>query len=109
MIHIFTHYVPRRLIALAVLDALVLLIAAYVGLSLNLAGPGLGVLGATVTVPSQAGAFALGMMVVMSSMGLYQPDLWTDSPSTRARLAIAFLLPRKFSGLMRRVRSESEM
>jgi len=33
MIQLFTHYVPRGLIVLAALEALVLLIAAYVGIS----------------------------------------------------------------------------
>jgi hypothetical protein len=36
MIHLFSQYVPRRLIVLAGLEELVLLIAAYVGISLRL-------------------------------------------------------------------------
>jgi len=51
-------------------------------------------------VPSQAGAFALGMMIVMSSMGLYQPDLWNNTRSIRARLVIAFLLGFAITGLV---------
>lgn len=99
MIHVFSHYVPGRLIVLAALEALVLLIAAYVGISLNLAGSGVAIAGATVPVPSQAGAFALGMMIVMSGMGLYQPDVWNDTPSIRLRLVIAFLLGFAITGL----------
>ena len=100
MIHLFSHYVPGRLIVLAALEGLVLLIAACVGISLSLAGSGAVILGATEAVQPLAGAFALGMMIVMSSMGLYQPDLWNDSPSTRARLAIAFLLGFAITGLV---------
>jgi len=100
MIHIFTHYVPGRLIALAVLDVLVLLIAAYIGLALHVTGSGLAGPVATIAVPSHAGAFALGMMIVMSSMGLYQPELWNDAPSTRTRLAFAFLLGFALIGLL---------
>ena len=92
MIHLFSHYVPGRLIVLAGLEALVLLIAAYVGISLHLAGSGAAISGAGEAVPSQAGGFALGMMIVMSSMGLYQPDLWNNTQSIRVRLVTAFLL-----------------
>ena len=92
MIHLFSHYVPGRLIVLAGLEALVLLIAAYVGISLHLAGSGAVISGAGEAVPSQAGGFALGMMIVMSSMGLYQPDLWNNTQSIRLRLVTAFLL-----------------
>jgi sugar transferase (PEP-CTERM system associated) len=100
MIRLFTHYVPGRLIVLASLEALVLLMAAYVGISLDLARSGAAISGAAEAVPSQAGAFALGMMIVMSSMGLYQPDLWNNTRSIRARLVIAFLLGFAITGLV---------
>ena len=100
MINLFSHFVPGRLIVLAVLEALVLLVAAYVGISLHLAGSGAAIPGAGEAVPSQAGAFALGMMIVMSSMGLYQPDLRNNTPSTRARLLIAFLMGFAITGVL---------
>ena len=100
MIHLFSHYVPGRLIVLAALEALVLLVAAYVGISLNLAESGAAIPGAGAAVPSQAGAFVLGMMIVMSSMGLYQPDLWNNTQSTRLRLVTAFLLGFAITGLV---------
>ena len=100
MIQLFTHYVPGRSIVLATLEALVLLMAAYVGISLDLAGSGAAIPGATAAIPSQAFAFALGMMIVMSSMGLYQPTLWDNTPSIRARLYIAFLLGFAITGLV---------
>ena len=89
MINLFNHYVPGRLIFLAVLEALVLLMAAYVGISMDLAGSGAVISNIAYTVPSQAGAFALGMIIVMSSMGLYQPELWNDSRTVKTRLVVA--------------------
>lgn len=92
MIQVFNHYIPRRLIVLAVLEALVLLMAAYIGISMDIAESGLAHSGTVVAVTSQAGAFALCMLVVMSSMGLYQTDFWEGGQSIRARLLITFLL-----------------
>ena len=100
MIQLFTHYVPGRSIVLATLEALVLLMAAYVGISLDLAGSGAAMPGAADAISSQALVFALGMMIVMSSMGLYQPDLWNNTRSIRARLVIAFLLGFAITGLV---------
>lgn len=100
MIHLFSHYVPGRLIVLATLEALVWLIAAYFGISLYVGGSGAAISGAGEAVPSQAGAFALGMMIVMSSMGLYQPDLWNNTQSIRVRLVTAFLLAIAIAGLV---------
>jgi sugar transferase (PEP-CTERM system associated) len=100
MIRLFTHYVPGRLVVLATLETLVLLMAAYVGISLDLARSGAAISGAAEALPSQAGAFALGMMIVMSSMGLYQPDLGNNTRSIRARLVIAFLLGFAITGLV---------
>ena len=100
MIHLFNHYVPGRMVVLAFLEALVLLMAAYVGISLDLAGSVIESSGAAYAAPSQAGAFALGMIIVMSSMGLYQPDMESDSRSIRVRLVIALLLGFGFTGLL---------
>jgi sugar transferase (PEP-CTERM system associated) len=100
MIQVFRHYVSGRLIVLATLEALVLLIAAYVGISLHTAGYGAAISGAGEAVPPQAGAFALGMMIVMSSMGLYQTDLWNNTQSIRVRLVTAFLLGFAITGLV---------
>jgi sugar transferase (PEP-CTERM system associated) len=92
MIHIFRHYVPGRLIALAVMEALVLFLAAYVGIFLHIMGSGAAFSGAAAPVPPQAIAFAVCMMLVISSVGLYQPDLWDSNKSIAARLAAAFVL-----------------
>jgi sugar transferase (PEP-CTERM system associated) len=100
MIHLFRHYVPARLIALAVLETLVLLLAAYLGISLHHAGTGAAIVGAAEAIQFQAIAFALGMIVVMSSMGLYQPDLSNNSASTRVRQIAAFVLGFALIGLV---------
>ena len=92
MIHIFSHYVPGRLIILAVLEAMVLLIAACVGISLHLAGSGAAISGSGAAIPPQAVAYSLGMLVIMSTMGLYQPDSWDRNQAVGVRWAAAFLL-----------------
>ena len=92
MIHIFSHYVPGRLIILAAMEAIVLLIAACVGISLHLSGSGTVVPGAGTAIPPQAVAFSLGMMIIMSSMGLYQPDSGNRKQAVGVRWAAAFLL-----------------
>ena len=40
MIHLFRHYVPGRLMALVAVEGLILLIAAYVGITHQIAGTG---------------------------------------------------------------------
>jgi sugar transferase (PEP-CTERM system associated) len=100
MIHIFSHYVHGRLIALAVIEALVLLIAAYVGISLHIVGSGAAFSSAGAPVPPQAIAFAMCMMIVISSVGLYQPDLWDRNQPIAARLVAAFVLGFAAMGLI---------
>jgi len=98
MINIFSHYVSGRLILLAGLEALVLLLSACLGIALHLGEPAMA--GRLLAgVPTQAFWFALGMLVVMSSMGLYQLDLWRDTQTAGVRLAAAFLLAFLVSGL----------
>ena len=100
MIPIFNHYVPGRLIFLAGLEAVVLLLAAYVGISLHFADPGAGVSGALAAAPTHALFFACGMLIVMSGMGLYQPDLWQSGQAVGVRLVAAFLLGFLVTGLV---------
>jgi sugar transferase (PEP-CTERM system associated) len=100
MIHIFSHYVSWRLLVLAVVEAAVLLIAVQIGISLQFAESRAAISALGAEVPAQAAAFALGMMVIMSSMGLYQSDLWNNTGSTLARLAGAFLLGFAIVGLV---------
>src|SRR5262249_25422749 len=81
---------PRRSLLLAAMEAAVLLIAAQVGMSLELAGSHATIFGSSAGMFSQASAFSVGMIVVMSSMGLYQTDLWHDMQSVSLRVVLAF-------------------
>ena len=94
MIQIFKHYVAGRAIILAALETLVILIAIYVSLLLQLSGPGGAISdpGIREAVSPHAIAFALGMVMVLSSMGLYQLDPGGNNQSIVARLIAAFLL-----------------
>src|SRR5262245_51333064 len=100
MINIFSHYVPGRLMFLAGLEALVLLLAAYVGIALHLGEPGvpIGIFGAS--VPAQAYVFALSMLIVMTSMGLYTSELWRDMQTVAMRLTAAFMVGFAITGLI---------
>ena len=92
MIRLFSHYVPGRMILLAGLEALLLLLSAYVGISLQLFESSAAISGFGAHAPTQAAAFALGMLIVITGMGLYQPELWNDVQSVLVRLVAAFLL-----------------
>jgi sugar transferase (PEP-CTERM system associated) len=100
MINIFSHYVPGRLLFLAGLEALVLLLSAYVGIALHLGEPGVSVMAFGTSMPPQAYVFALSMLVVMTSMGLYQADLWRDTQTIGMRLAAAFMVGFVITGLI---------
>jgi sugar transferase (PEP-CTERM system associated) len=94
---------------LAALEAAVLLVAAQVGISLELADSRAAISGSGAAVLSQACAFALGMIIIMSSMGLYQTDLWNNAVSVSLRVVtafavgfglVAYLVPTLFPGLV---------
>jgi len=99
MINLFSHYVPGRLVILATLEGVVLLIAAQVGISLPFGGSGAAIPGTGPAVPVVAAAFAVGMIVIMLSMGLYQWDGWNSTQSIRVRLVAAFVLGFAMIGL----------
>jgi sugar transferase (PEP-CTERM system associated) len=92
MINLFSHYIPGRSLVLAAMEAAVLLIAAQIGLSLELADSRAAISGSGAAVLSQASAFALGMIIIMSSMGLYQADLRNNTQSARLRVLTAFVV-----------------
>jgi len=100
MIHIFSHYVSWRVLALVVVEATVLLIAVQIGIALQFAESRAAMSTLGGEVPAQAAAFALGMLAIMTSMGLYQSDQWNNNRSTRARIAGAFLLGFAIVGLI---------
>ena len=99
VIHVFSHYVPVRVIIVAVLEALVLVLAAYAGVYLHVAATGAAVAG----LSSQAGVFAIGTMIVLAAMGLYQPELWSNKLFLALRLTVSFLLAFLLMGLFSHV------
>jgi sugar transferase (PEP-CTERM system associated) len=102
MINLFSHYIPGRSLALAAMEATVLLIAAQIGISLELADARAAMSGggSGAAVLSQAFAFALGMIIIMSSMGLYQTDLWNNAQSAGLRVVTAFAVGFALVGLV---------
>jgi sugar transferase (PEP-CTERM system associated) len=105
MINLFSHYIPRRSLVLAALEAAVLLIAAQVGISLEIADSRAAISGSGGMVLSQAFAFAVGMIIIMSSMGLYQMDLWHNIQSVGLRVVTAFAVGFVIVGLVAYVMS----
>jgi sugar transferase (PEP-CTERM system associated) len=100
MINLFSHYIPRRSLVLAAIEAAVLLIAVQIGISLELADSRAAISGGGGSALSQASAFVLGMIAIMSSMGLYQTDLWNNTQSVRLRVVTAFALGFAIVGLV---------
>ena len=92
MVRIFSHYISARLILLIMLEAAVLIAAVRLGLWVHLAASdaATGVVDASVSLP--AAAFGLGMVMVMKSMGLYQPSVLRDTQAVLTRLAAAVML-----------------
>jgi sugar transferase (PEP-CTERM system associated) len=112
VIHIFSHYVPGRSLILAMLEAAVSLVAAQIGISLHIADSGAAISSLGATAPAQAATFAAGMMIIMTSMGLYASDMWSNAGAIRVRLVASFvvgfaaialvssLVPSRFPGLV---------
>lgn len=91
MLRIFNHYISGKLALLVVLEALVLTLAGYLGFSLHGIGSGTAILGSQETILLAAAAFGLGMLIVMTSMGLYQLSLWENTQSVLVRLFAAIV------------------
>jgi sugar transferase (PEP-CTERM system associated) len=92
MVRVFSHYVSARLVLLIVLEALVWMLAVRMGLSSSVPGSGATIAGSGAGVPSLAPAVALGMMIVINSMGLYHLELWTDLQSVLVRMVASAAL-----------------
>src|SRR5687767_14145025 len=90
MINLFSHYIPARSLVLAAMEAAVLLIAAQIGISLEFAGSRAAIAGTGAVVLSQASAFAVGTVVIMWGMGLYQTELWNSTLRVAAAFAVVW-------------------
>jgi sugar transferase (PEP-CTERM system associated) len=100
MINLFSHYIPRKSLVLAALELAVLLIAAQVGMSLELARSHTAISGSGAALVGEASGFALGMIVIMSGMGLYQTDLWNNIQCVSLRVVTAFAAAFAILGLI---------
>jgi len=100
MVRIFSHYISTRLMLLIVLEAVVLIVAMRLGLWVHglSADPAVGVVDASVPLP--AAAFGVGMVMVMKSLGLYQPSVLRDTHSVLTRLAAAVILGLAIAALL---------
>ena len=92
MIHLFSHYVPARVVLLAALEGLLFLIASVAGIYVYLHIPASGAVSYDTAneLFSQSGLFVGSMLVILASMGLYQPDLWMNKRSVVLRIAVSF-------------------
>lgn len=94
MVRIFSHYVHKKFMLLAGLEALVLLFSFYLGLAFNLSGSAFADSGALIFAGSSASAmtaalFVLGMVTIMKVLGLYDIVLWQNIRLVQLRMAIA--------------------
>lgn len=92
MVRIFSHYISARLMLLIVLEAVVLVVAVRLGLWAHVVSSDAAVGMIETSVPLPAAAFGLGMVMIMKSMGLYQPSVLRNTPSVLRRLAAAVAL-----------------
>jgi sugar transferase (PEP-CTERM system associated) len=93
MIYLFNHYVPARLFLLAVLEGLFLAGAAYAGVSFYQANTAVLTTVTSDLLPGQVALlFALGMIILLASMGLYHPEQWVNKRYLLLRLAGSFFV-----------------
>jgi FlaA1/EpsC-like NDP-sugar epimerase len=74
------------------MEATVLLIAAQIGISLEFAGSPAAITSSGAAVLSQASAFAVGTIVIMWGMGLYQAELWNNTLRVVTAFAVVFAI-----------------
>ena len=89
MFRVFSHYVSARLMLLVFVEALVLVLSVRLGLSFHASGT---IAGIDPAAFPTAATFAVGTLLVINSMGLYQLDLSRNDWSVFARLVVAVLL-----------------
>ncbi len=90
MIRLFTHYVSSRATLLLGAELLILMFAAYAGLAFHsslVLGSGF-----PVGVAPEVTQFAFTMLFIMSGIGVYQVDPWSDLKDTYKRIAVALAL-----------------
>lgn len=90
MIRLFTHYISSRTAFLLGTEFLVLILAAYMGIAFQLSLDHASIFPAFAAV--EAPGFAIMMLLVMSAIGVYQLDLWTEPKVALVRMLVAFVI-----------------
>lgn len=91
MIRIFRHYIPKALLVLGVVEALILISAIYAGVSIRFQGQEQAVVTPADIFP-KAAIFVLVMFCVMMALGLYQRQLREGEWGYFPRLGVSFLI-----------------
>jgi sugar transferase (PEP-CTERM system associated) len=92
VIRIFNHYIAKPMVYLITVEAVVLILAIYAGVSIRFLEPDL-IHAAPIESPgSRAIVFALLMLALMNAFGLYQREFTDGSGRVVMRLAASFLL-----------------
>lgn len=91
MVRLFRHYVPRSLVILAVVEALICLLAILLGRALRLLEWELSLTGVSQALPS-ALVFTVVMLAIMIAMGLYERNFWNGKADMILRVGVSFLL-----------------
>jgi len=91
MIRLFRHYVPRALLILALVEALILIGSIYLGRSLRLRAYGMSQADLHNALPT-ALIFTAVMIVIMTAMGLYERHFWNGKADMILRVAVSFFL-----------------
>jgi len=91
MIRLFSHYVPTKLLVLFGLEAVVFIVSIYLGAVVRFYDPVNDLNALPSDLGWQALCFALVMLVMMSTFGLYSSDLPEGATGMIARLVAAFI------------------
>lgn len=91
MIRIFKHYVPKSILVLGAVDAVVLFVAHYAGYYLRLVPIGLSPTSFDQRL-GDAAHFVVVLTIMMLALGLYQRDACRDLRVSFTRLVVVFLL-----------------
>lgn len=92
MIRVFNHYLPTSIIVLVAVEAAILLLSIYLGVSVRFLDPTvLTVSGAPPLLP-MAIVFAAVMMTVMTAFGLYHWEFHEELSDTILRLGASFVV-----------------
>ena len=92
MIRVFRHYIPSWLVVLALVEASLLFLAAYLGVTVRLGAFDPSDKLIVGQLWPRALFWTTVMFLMFTGVGLYQPDLRDDLKGIWLRLAVAFLI-----------------